>query len=192
VAISGRLGLALRGELTGEQRALRSRILDNRSSDLDRIAPDGRDGVLDGPFGPMLLAPSLGDVLQQLGAELRFDGTLAADVREMVTLYVAGHRSSAFELFVHQRLALKEGVPGEVVDALSSGQRPADLSASEASAVDLARAILARDPISDDLFLDALTVLGPQTTFEVVVLCGYYNLIADILHVFGIGGDTSS
>jgi 4-carboxymuconolactone decarboxylase/cardiolipin synthase len=159
---------------------------------LDRIAPDGRDGVLDGPFGPMLLAPGLGEVLQQVGAELRFNGTLARDLREMVTLCVAGLRSSAFELFVHQRLALKDGVPGEVVDALSSGQRPSNLPADATVAVDLARAILGRDRIGDDLFMQALATLGSETLFEVVVLCGYYNAIADILQVFDIGAGTSS
>jgi alkylhydroperoxidase family enzyme len=185
--VADRLRLALGGTLTAEQEALRTRIIESRSSDRALIAPANADEILGGPFGPMLLSPQLGDAVQEVGNRLRFSGSLPDDVRELVIVCVAGHRDSAFELHVHQRLAVGAGVSQEVVDSLSRGERASGLPDGPQRAVDLARALLDREPVDDATFSATVAALGPVGLFEVVVVCGYYGLLADLLRLFDVG-----
>jgi 4-carboxymuconolactone decarboxylase len=185
--VPDRLRLAIGDDLTPDQEELRRRILESRRSDADLIAPADRDEILGGPFGPMLLSPLLGAAVQEVGSQLRFSGSLPDDVREMVILCVAGHRDSAFELYVHQRLALGAGVSEEVVDALSRGERPPRLPDAARLAVDLARALLSHERVDDATFSATLAALGPVGLFEVAILSGYYGLLADLLQLFDVG-----
>jgi hypothetical protein len=173
--------------LTPEQTALREEILAGRTSDTSSFQLTDAQGALTGPFGPMLLSPGVGSAVQGVGRELRFQGHLTADVREIVTLYVAHHRSSDFEWYAHEPLALKAGISAAAVAEIRAGRLPDDLSPPAAIALAVAARVVARDLTDDALFEDARSVLGASGMFEVVVLCGYYNLLADLLDFFQIG-----
>jgi len=64
------------------------------------------DGALLGPFNAMLLAPGLGAALQEVGAAIRFHGTLDARARELAILVVASRWDSAFERSSHEAVGL--------------------------------------------------------------------------------------
>ena len=80
-----------------------------------------------GPFAPLLHHPALAERVGDLGEFLRFDSRLPGDVRELAILMAARSVSQPYEWVAHAPIALKEGLPAEVVERARSLVRPYDL-----------------------------------------------------------------
>src|SRR3954453_5343218 len=115
--------------LPAEQREVYDEILRSRGTRSFPIMGD--DGTLLGPFGPMVTHPEIGGRLQELGAALRYGGTLPARTRELVILTVAAARSSAFEWQSHSAVARSLGISDEALEGLRQGQLPDELDDTE-------------------------------------------------------------
>lgn len=140
--------------------------------------------ALPGPFGPMLLAPPVGDRLQALGEVLRFGGGLDDGVRELAIVATASACGSAYELAQHVPLARAAGVPDGELEAAARGADPSD---PLLAAVARCCSSLVGGRTVDHASLDLLeSALGAPGLFELVVLCGYYRLLATVLSVYGI------
>jgi 4-carboxymuconolactone decarboxylase len=147
---------------------------------------DGR-GALRGPFDPLLRVPTLGDVVQRVGATLRYGGTLPADVREMAILCAAAEWRCAFELEVHRPIAVDVGVPPDIVEALGRGDG-ADLPSGSAAEL-LHRAasrLFTEHRLDDDTYERLTSAFGEARTVELLVLFGYYAMLAMILETFEV------
>src|SRR6202034_3042941 len=72
-----------------------------RASQAGTVPITDADGQLLGPFAIMLLAPAVGDAMQQVGAKIRFGTALTGRERELAILTVAGALSSEFERLAH-------------------------------------------------------------------------------------------
>src|SRR5437764_9630463 len=125
-----RLPLAPAGQLTPEQRAAAQALIDGP-----------RKGVF-GPFLPLLRSPALLDRVAKVGEFLRFECSLEARIRELVTCAAARHVSNQFEWLMHQGLALKAGVAPATLQALRVGARPRDLPADEEASRAFTRQLL--------------------------------------------------
>ena len=60
-----------------------------------------------GPFNVFLRSPEMGDVAQQLGAQIRFHSSLPSRLREMAILIVARHWTAQDQWYAHRQLALQ-------------------------------------------------------------------------------------
>lgn len=167
------------------QRRLYRTIVGERpqSGALAEAAASG--GPLPGPFGPMLLDPPVGDAVQRLGAVLRQRGVLNAGLRETAIVACAVACGSAYELRAHVPLALASGVdPGDVDDLVAGGPGPADHAS--ACVVGSVQALV-RDGALSPPAVEALTdAVGDAGAFELVVLVGYYRMLASILATYGV------
>lgn len=174
----------LPSSLTPEQAALyREIIAGERAGGTFPLKDD--EGRLLGPFGPMLSIPRIGDPLQELGAAIRYRGSLGDREREIAILAVATQAGSMFELWAHERVAIAVGISdSEVIDLREGRFRGADLR--ERQIYVLATCLYADRPITDEMYDDVLTSLGEPTLAELVVLVGYYRTLASLLRLFQI------
>jgi 4-carboxymuconolactone decarboxylase len=157
-----------------------------------RAAPDSPftllhpDGGLIGPPNAWLLSPAVGNVLEQLGGTMRYGLGLPGRCREIAILLVAYHRASAFELYAHRPAGRAAGLTEDEIEGLATEPGP-DLPDPAERAVHAAtRAMLRTGTLSDAEYADAVDALGASGLFELVVLIGYYQLVATQLAVFGV------
>ena len=151
----------------------------------DLTAPDGS---LVGPFGLMLQVPHLGEPLEALGAAVRFGTGLTDRVREIAILTVALATGSGFEVWAHERVGRLAGLSETELGALREGTfgEGADVDPVEAMAHDLAARLAERCPLDDDTYAAGVARLGEHGLLELVVLVGYYAMLAQLMEVFGV------
>jgi 4-carboxymuconolactone decarboxylase len=170
--------------------ALYEAIAFGRRSDGTQPAPlVAADGSLDGPFGVMLHAPTVGEPLQRLGIALRYDSTLTDTARETAILMTAAASGSAFEWAAHEPLARAAGVGDDVVDAIRTGTLeswPHEEAPGQTAVVEVVRAMLEERSLTDDEVAGWRERLGTETLLELVTLVGYYRLLARMMAVAGI------
>lgn len=155
---------------------------------------DGRDlegyldarGAMRGPFNAMLHRPDLGHTVQRLGEQLRFEGRLPATCREIAILVVAARFRARYEWWAHARIALREGVPQPVIDALAAGTEPVLETEEERIVYTYAHELMATARVSDATHERAEAALGEALLVELVLLLGYYSTVALLLNGFEV------
>ena len=165
---------------------------------IDAIAGGGRgrgrplDSLLDergglaGPFNAWVHRPDLGMVVQSLGERLRFHGTLPGAAREIAILVVGAKWMAEYEWWAHCKVARREGVSDETVDAIYRGERPLLSDAVEQAAYDFTSALIETGRVDPALYGSARTHLGDDGLVELVTLAGYYTLVSFTLNAFEV------
>ena len=145
-----------------------------------------RGGRIDGMYRTMLYNPDLTRHVSQLGTYLRFKSPLPADVRETAILFAARELEAQYEWIKHEARALEAGVPEEVVDQIRKGGRPGGNHPLYRDAVQAVDCALARRSIPEDLQDRLANTLGVSGIVELVVIAGFYALIAGVLFAFDV------
>ena len=144
---------------------------------------DGPRKAVFGPFIPLLQSPVLMERIGSLGEYLRFDSTLDARVRELVTCAVARHVGNQFEWVVHATAAAKAGVSADAIEALRLGRRAAPLADDEQVALDFAQELLHHNGVSEPTYAAAETRFGQPATVELSALVGYFAMVCWVMNV---------
>jgi 4-carboxymuconolactone decarboxylase len=175
----GRIPWLRPDDLDPRQRRLYDQITSSRAAGGARRTPlIDTHGRLEGPFNAMLLQPGLGQILQELGAAIRYSGELPDRARELAILEVARIRQSAYEWFAHEPSGRAAGLDEAELAALRSGATAPSLSPPEALIRETVRSlVLARD-LPDSLFEQIEREVGPEILFELLTLVGYYDFLA--------------
>lgn len=170
-------------DLDDEQRELRTAMAAGIAPGIPPIVRD--DGTLAGPFGLMLHTPRTGRALHRVSVALNRDGVLPDRIREIVILTVAAELGGGYPWFAHVTPARLAGVTdAELRRLLGRRETPTDPAA--AAAVLLARSIVREPAVPEGLLERAETALGPQGLSELVVLAGFYRLVAQWLAAMGV------
>jgi 4-carboxymuconolactone decarboxylase len=143
------------------------------------------EGTLHGPFAGFLLSPSVGEALQELGVTIRFAGTLTPRMREIATIAVASRLKCSYMLRAHTALATSAGLSADEVAAITRMDGTLLSDRAEAECLSFTCALLDGD-VGDDLWHRVLPVLEKSHIFELVVVVGYYSLLALQLRVFRV------
>jgi 4-carboxymuconolactone decarboxylase len=174
-------------ELNAQQRTVYDDIVrGDRGADqsFDLVDDEGR---LHGPFNAMVIAPHVGAALAQLGAALRFQGTLSGRAREIVILTVAAAKHSEFELYAHTRVGRRLGLTQDEIVDLTAGRPSATFDEAETAAQDLAiRLTMDGASVSTDDFERFRAQLGESGIVEISALVGYYAMLALQLDLFDV------
>jgi len=168
--------------LTPEQRVLYDAILGGPRGP----GHTAEDGHLTGPFNAMLFNPPIGGPLQELGAAIRYQGSLEPVVRELAILTVAAAFRSEVEWHAHSRIARELGVEAEVLDNIRRGVRPVLDGPKLEVLLEVARALLDRTDVDDGLYERASSVAGEGGLVELTTLVGYYGILATQLRLFRV------
>jgi 4-carboxymuconolactone decarboxylase len=158
-------------EMTPEQRALIEHVV------------TGERASTGGPFNVLLRSPQMGDVAQQLGAQVRFHSSLAPRVREMAILIMARHWTAQYEWYAHKTLALQAGLKQDIVDAIAARRRPSAMQPDEEALYAFETELLEKTAVSDAVFRGAVSAFGERGVVDVIGLMGYYSLVSMALNV---------
>ena len=93
---------------------------------------------------------------------------------------------SEFEWWAHKPLALKAGIPAEVVESIRTGQTPSFSNKDEAIIQAVLLVLHETRRIPDALYSEAAAVLGHGRLIDLVGLAGYYTLISMTINAFEI------
>jgi len=154
--------------------------------------PRGKDGTgLDsvtrfltrGPFNAWLRSPDLANLLQQVGAHIRFSSSLPARLNELAILITARHWSSQFEWYAHRLLALKAGLRAPLIDALARNRRPQRMRADEAAVYEFCTQLHRRKNVTDAAYRRAAALFGERGVMDLIGASGYYTAVSMTLNV---------
>lgn len=146
-------------------------------------------GALRGPFGLMVHTPQVGTPLQELGATLRFATTMADRVREIAILAVATVTGSTFEWYAHERIGRAAGLTDQELAGLRAGTFTSADPVEQAAHTLCTRVAATGDAaLPDDEYRSMVAALGgEQLLLELVILAGYYRILAQMMAVFAVG-----
>lgn len=201
IPLSGRLPAPTRDDLNEASRAVYDAITTGPRG-AGGLPPSVADaeGRLQGPFNGMVHAsPAVGEALQHLGAEIRYGAALSVAARKIAILTVAAHRGSEFEWYVHSAGAREVGITDDMLEAIARGDAgyfdalDGDSGAGgvpgipEAVVVRRAtRELVAERAMTQPTWEAACDLLGVRGAVDLVILVGYYDLMALMLSAFRV------
>ena len=170
--------------LTPGQRVLSDAI---KSGPRAKLASSGasKPGPLGGPFNIWLRSPGIGNLVQQLGEEIRFRSSLAGKLNELAILVTARHWTSQYEWFAHHKLALEGGLDPAVAEDIAQGRRPENLDNDEAIIYNFSRELHETQGVSDATYQAALERFGERGIVDLISVNGFYVLVSMCLNVDG-------
>jgi 4-carboxymuconolactone decarboxylase len=168
--------------LTPEQRAMYDAI---RSGPRSKLANSGasKPGPLGGPFNVWLRSPGIGNLVQQLGGEIRFNSSLPPKLNELAIMVTARFWTSQYEWYAHCKLALDAGLDPAIAQDVAENRRPAKMDADEAIIYDFSRELHEKQGVSDATYKIALDRFGERGVFDLIAVNGYYSLVSMCLNV---------
>jgi len=169
----------------------REAMSDTQQAAADAIINGPRKAIF-GPFVPLLQVPGLMQHIGDTGAALRFQGTLADPVRELVICVVAREVGNQFEWQTHAPLAARAGVAQEAIDAIGEGRRPRGLPSDLACATGFASELMLRHGVSDATYAEAVAQFGEAGAVELTALVGYFTMVCWVMNVARTPGPAGS
>jgi 4-carboxymuconolactone decarboxylase len=147
----------------------------------------GRRGRIDGMYRSLLNHPELTRRVSDLGAFLRFGaGALPGPVRELVILWLARQVGAAYEWVKHEPPARAAGLSDTAIDTIRTGQEPPGLDETQRGALVVARCVMEYRSIPQDLQERLIGLVGIEGVIELVVLVGFYRMIAGVIFAFDV------
>jgi 4-carboxymuconolactone decarboxylase len=144
-------------------------------------------GRIDGMYRSLLHNPELTRYVSDLGAFLRFgSGSLPAALRELLILWVARQLGAAYEWVKHAPVARQAGLSAAVIEAVRNRTQPPDLDELQQAALAAAECVLQRRSIPPPVQEKLAAALGLPGVVELVILCGFYEMIAGVIFAFDV------
>ena len=131
---------------------------------------------------PLIRSPEVMLRAKAMGDYLRFHSSLGPRLNEMVILITAREWTQQYEWHAHAAIALKEGLRGDIVEAIADGRRPLAMAEDEDIAYDMATEILRLKRVSDASYRRAVAKFGEQGVIDLLGVIGYYNFLAIVMN----------
>jgi 4-carboxymuconolactone decarboxylase len=159
-------------DMTDEQRAV-----------VDAIQSGPRGAGLRGPFNALLRSPTLCDLVQRVGAYVRFGSSIPAPLNELAICMAGRKWGAQYEFFAHRRIGIEAGLNPAILDAVALGQTPANMSSDETTVYEFVTDLLSTGQVSDGRYRAALDRFGERGIMDLVGAVGYYSLVSMVLNV---------
>jgi 4-carboxymuconolactone decarboxylase len=149
---------------------------------VDHLLAGERRGA-NGPFNVLLRSPELGDLAQQLGAQVRFHSSLPRKLNELAIIITARHWTAQYEWYAHKRAALEAGLNPAIVDAIAGSKRPTSMQPDEETIYTFSTELLNTKQVSDATFEATKKAFGERGVVDLIGVIGYYQLVSMVLNV---------
>ena len=169
-------------ELTPEQKKVADAIRSGPRAAVKNSSA-AKPGPLGGPFNVWLRSPDVGNIIQSLGAEIRFKSSLPTKLNELAIIVTARHWSCQYEWYAHHRLALEAGLYPAIGEDIAQGRRPAKMYAEERIVYDFSRELHETQGVGDATFKAARDRFGERGVVDLIAVNGFYGLVSMALNV---------
>jgi 4-carboxymuconolactone decarboxylase len=159
------------------------RLTPQQKAMIDHLLAGDRGGSTEGPFNVFLRSPEMGDMAQQLGAQIRFHSSLPRRLNEMAILVSARFWGAQYEWYAHHRNATQAGLSEAVIDAIANGKRPAGMQPDEDAVYNFCDEMLNNRQVSDATYQAAVSKFGERGAVDLVGVMGYYSLVSMALNL---------
>jgi 4-carboxymuconolactone decarboxylase len=149
----------------------------------DAIQSGPRGAGLRGPFNALLRSPEICDLVQRVGAYVRYSSAIPPRLNEMAIIMAGRKWTAQYEFYAHRRLAIEAGLKTEICDAIAAGARPAAMQDDEAAVYDFCTELLGTGQVSDDNFKRIADRFGERGVVDLIGAVGYYSLVSMVLNV---------
>ena len=149
----------------------------------EAIQSGPRGAGLRGPFNALLRAPDLADLVQRVGAYVRYSSSLPAALNELAIVIAGRHWTAQYEFYAHRKLAIAAGLAPAIVDAVAENRRPAGMSDDEAAVYDFATSLVGTGAVSDAHYEAVMSRWGERGVMDLTGAIGYYSLVSMVLNV---------
>jgi 4-carboxymuconolactone decarboxylase len=148
----------------------------------EAIQSGPRGAGLRGPFNALLRSPDLADLVQRVGAYVRFGSSIPAPLNELAIIIAGRHWTAQYEFYAHRKLAIAAGLAPAIADAVAADRRPEGMSAEEATVYDFASELVGTGQVSDAVYAAALERWGERGVIDLVGAVGYYSMVSMVLN----------
>jgi 4-carboxymuconolactone decarboxylase len=144
-------------------------------------------GRIDGMYRSLLNHPEFAQRIGELGSYLRFgDSVLPDEVRELAILRTARRLGAAYEWVKHVPPAREAGISETVIEELRREQKPEGLTRAQEAALCVVECVLGQRSIPQDTQDGLEKEVGLKGVIELVVLCGFDQMIAAVIFAFDV------
>ena len=168
--------------LTPEQKVLADAIRSGPRAAMKSSAAS-KPGPLGGPFNVWLRSPGMGNMIQQLGSEIRFRSSIPSRLNEMAILITARKWTSQYEWYAHHKVAMEAGLDPVIAEAIAQGRRPEKMSADERIVYDFSTELHETQGASDAAYKAAFDRFGERGVVDLIAVNGFYVLVSMCLNV---------
>ncbi|WP_428531026.1 carboxymuconolactone decarboxylase family protein [Rhodopila sp.] len=159
-------------QMTDEQRAV-----------VDSIQSGPRGAGLRGPFNALLRSPALCDLVQRVGAYVRFGSSIPAPLNELAICMAGRKWGAQYEFYAHRRLGIDAGLNPAILDAIAEGRRPAEMTGDETIVYEFVTDLLSTGQVSGARYGAAMNRFNERGIMDLVGAVGYYSLVSMVLNV---------
>ncbi|MFZ6692564.1 carboxymuconolactone decarboxylase family protein [Undibacterium sp. SXout20W] len=136
-----------------------------------------------GPFEPLMHSPQMMSQARSMGDYLRYKSAIGNTLSELAILITAREWTQDYEWYVHQPIALKNGIKKDIADAIADGRRPQGMSDDEEMVYDFCIELQRNKRVSDASFSRVEKRFGKKGAVDLTGLVAYYTLLAMELNV---------
>ena len=156
-------------QLTDQQKPLAEQIM--------KVSSVG----IGGPYNPLLRSPVLGQRMFDLLHYLRWETSVPLKLNEFAILIIGRQWRSQVEWLAHAPLAIKAGLPPDIVAELKANKRPSNMPPQESAVYDFVTELTTKHEVSDETFNRAKELLGEQQVVDLTAVAGSYVAVAMLL-----------
>ena len=146
----------------------------------------GSRGRVSGPHAVLLNSPEVAGRIAHVGTYIRFESTLAPEIRELAIIITARQFDCNYEWSAHEGLAREAGVRDEAIAAVANDSPVDGLTDDEAIVISYGRQLFTDHKISEETFAAAKSRFGDQGVTDLTATMGYYGMIACALNAFEV------
>jgi len=128
-----------------------------------------------GPFNIYLRSPEMAELSRPFSDYLRFKAPMPRKLKEIGIMLTARYWGGQYVWYSHRQQALDAGLSPAFIAALAAGERPAGMSADEATTYDFVTQLLTTRQVSDTNFQAMAALVGERGIVELVALMGQYT-----------------
>ena len=149
----------------------------------EAIQSGPRGGGLRGPFNALLRSPALCDLVQRVGAYVRFSSAIPAPLNELAICMAGRKWGAQYEFYAHRKLGIDAGLSPAILDSVAIGRRPENMSADETIVYEFVMSLLGTGQVPDPRYQAVIDRFGERGVMDLVGAVGYYSLVSMVLNV---------
>jgi 4-carboxymuconolactone decarboxylase len=144
---------------------------------VDKEIAAGRSPGAGGPFNIYLRSPEMAELSRPLADYLRFKSPMPRKLKEIATMLTARFWGGQYVWYSHRQQALDAGLSPDFIAAMAAGERPANMTAEEATVYDFSTELLSTRQVSDANFKAMVDHFGERGVVETVGTMGHFHML---------------